>query len=318
MLVRHTLKPQKKLRDRLLRERAPARIGLAAVFAGVASLSATGAEVSSRPPLGLTVAILDLAEAPDLTPAAPPEPPAPAWRTTFGSERQTLPEPKKVSDNGLLAALADSDAVLIQGVKAPASLRKLFPPRTWRLIVSRRIAASESVTEGEADPANADAVSAELPAATAIAVKVRASLRVTARALALRTNEPMPEEAPVANPPPAPQVAATAVRLVDRGRALWVASVALPPSCGAGTPEPCPAWAELDAWRAAKRGAGETTVIGGRLTAKNPAALAAETPQACLSHRIESDLQSQIMPPTEPIPLSQTGTGCLSIVRVGS
>jgi hypothetical protein len=318
VLVPHLLKPQKKLRDRLLREQAAARISLAAALAGFASLSATAAEVSSRPPLGLTVAILDLAEAPDLVPAPPPEPPAPAWRTTFGSERQTLPEPKKASESGLLATLADSDAVLIQGVKAPASLRKLFPPRTWRLIVSRRIVASENVTEGDADATNADAVSAELPAATAIAVKTRPSLRVTARALALRANEPMPDDAPVANPPTASQVAATAVRLVDRGRALWVVSVALPASCDAGAPEPCAAWAELDAWRAAKRGAGETTVVGGRLTGKNPTTLAAETPQACLSHRIESDLQSQIMPPREPIPLSQTGTGCISIVRVGS
>jgi hypothetical protein len=295
-----------------------------------ASNPVTAAEVSRRPqPLALTIAILDLAEAPDLSPAPPPEPVRPAWRTSFGSERQTETEIKPDAGSGPLAALADSDAVLIQGVKAAAPLRRLFPPRTWRLIVSRRIIKPDDATA----VAGADATSADLPAATAIAVKARQSLRVTARALALRldltppptddeTADTSPEAAvPATTPssiPASTSAAATAVRLVERGRTLWIASVALPASCGnGGEPAQCPAWTELEAWRSAKRGAGEATLIGGRLLGKKTAAPEAQTPQACVLHGIESDLQSQILPPPEAIRVSQTGTGCISIARIG-
>lgn len=279
-----------------------------------AAAPALAAEVSRRPaPTALTVAILDLAEAPDLAPPPRPEPQRPAWRTTFGSERQSEPERKLDPGSGPLAAIAGSDAVLIQGVKAAAELRRLFPPRTWRLIVSRQLAAPDAAAGPEADT-----LSADLPAATAIAVKARQTLRVTARTLALRLDATGSGDEPSETASPS-GAAATAVRLVERGRALWIASVALPPSCHreAGESDRCPAWSGLEAWRATKRESGEATLIGGRLAGKNPIEPAAETPQACRSHRIETDLQSQILPPAETIPLSQSGTGCISIVRVG-
>jgi hypothetical protein len=303
--------------------RASVRAALAATSLAICAADpVAAAEVSRRPqPIGLTVAILDLAEAPGLAPVAPREPTRPAWRTSFGSERQTEIEKKAETGKGPLAALANSDAVLIQGVKSAAPLRRLFPPRTWRLIVSHRIVTSE-------DTANAVVASEELPAATAIAVKARKSLRVTARARALRLDEPpastasdndspdTPVTAPT-SPTSLPATSATAVRLVERGRTLWLASVALPASCGASPSAQCPARAELEAWRSAKRGAGEATLVGGRLAEKNTTTPTAETPQACMSHGIVSDLKSEIVPHDEVIPLSQTSTGCISIVRVG-
>jgi hypothetical protein len=318
VLIKHTI-----LKYRAVRSRA-ARFFAYAGFAVISCEPISAAEVSSRPPpVGLTIAILDLAEAPGLAPVASPEPVRPAWRTSFGSERQNEPETKAEAGGGLLGTLANSDVVLIQGVKAAASLRRLFPPRTWRLIVSRRIITPDDLANADpTTPADAttptEVTSAELPAVTAIAVKARQSLRVTARALALRLDDATENKqaATVANTATGTPAAATAIRLVDRGRTLWLASVALPASCGNGSSAPCPAWAELDAWRAAKRGAGEATLIGGRLPGKNPTAPSAETPQACVAHGIESDLQSQILPPAEAIQLSQTGTGCISIVRI--
>lgn len=322
MLIKHTIGLLKYRPDH---PRA-ARFFAYAGFAVISCEPIYAAEVSSRPPpIGLTIAILDLAEAPSLAPVAPPQPVRPAWRTSFGSERQNETETKADAGGGLLGTLANSDVVLIQGVKAAAPLRRLFPPRTWRLIVSRRIITPEDLANTDATtPADAttsaDTTSAELPAVTAIAVKARQSLRVTARALALRLDdaaENTDTAATVSNTATRTLAAATAIRLVDRGRTLWLASVALPASCGNGNPTPCPAWTELDAWRAAKRGAGEATLIGGRLPGKNSTAPSAETPQACVSHGIASDLQSQILPPAEVAQLSQTATGCILIARIG-
>jgi hypothetical protein len=310
--VRQTPEPRKNRLQRRNRTLRLVWLCAAAALALAALRPAPAAEVSRRPkPAPLTVAILDLAEAPELAPQAKPAPAQAPWRTSFGSERQTETETKVDPGTGPLAAIADSDAVLIQGVKAAAPLRRLFPPRIWRLIVSRGIVASGDPPDGEAEP-----TSAELPALTAIAVKARRTLRVTARALALRPG-PTGSETEPADAESRPQAAVTAVRLVERGRALWIASIALPASCHGGEPDRCPAWSGLEAWRAAKRQAGDATLIGGRLPAKKIAERAAETPQACVSHRIDSDLETRILPTVETIPLSQTGAGCISIVRVG-
>lgn len=266
---------------------------------------AHAAEISRRGAPGpLTIAILDLAEASDLAPVKAPEPSRAAWRTSFGSERQNEPEVKPVTADTPFAALAESDAVLIQGVKAAAPLRRLFPPRTWRLIVSRRL-----VSPG--DPEGGETVRADLPAATAIAVKAKQTLRVTARAHALRLDDAAPDQSQ-----PNDQIAAaTAVRLVDRGRTLWLASVTLPPSCAADTAAPCRARQELEAWREAKRGAGEATLVGGRLI--GPATADAQSKTACLSHRIESDLKPEALSAPGSSKQPEPATGCISIVRIG-
>lgn len=279
---------------------------LLAVATVFAALPATAEEATRIEAGGLRIAILDLAQLPDLAP--PPsaaETRHTAWRTSFGAERQTEPPVVKViAGEGSLKSLAGIDAVLIQGVRAAAPLRRLFPPRSWRLIVSRRIIATD-------DPLAYRTNKAELPAATAIAIRAHESLRVTARTLALPLDDP-------AAPPSAASLpaAATAVRLVDtRGRALWLASVALPPVCGDGA-SACPPRQSLDTWRATRRQSGEPTVIGGRL-AGAPAATVKAAPTACSDHGIDSDLKSQSLPPQADGNSSDSSKGCISIIQLG-
>lgn len=251
---------------------------------------------------GLTVAVVDLREIPALAPHPAAEARQPAWRTTFGSERKTQPEIKTGLAATALAPIAAADVVLVQGVRANAPLRRLFPPRDWRLVVSRRILSST-------DPVGFRRARADLPHTTAIAVKARGHLRITARALslALHAGETAGE---------AGDAAATAVRLSDGGgRTLWLASIALPPSCGIEDP-PCPARGKLDAWRREKLASGEPTVIGGRMIAS--ARAAAENPdgeqELCASHGIESDVALEHVRETGNS--HDITNGCISVVRL--
>lgn len=251
---------------------------------------------------GLTVAIVDLAEIPELAPRPPAQDPRPAWRTTFGSERVTEPAVKAMPA-GPLTALADADIVLLQGVQAAAKLRRMFPPRAWRLIVSRDILSP-------ADPVGFRTVRSDLPRTTAIAVKARQDLRVTARTFSLRLGEESATQIPGS-----PEAAATAVRLVDRGRTLWLASIALPAACSIEDP-PCPALSVLDTWRAEKLKSGEPTVIGGRMKGSGSSEKKQDAaPPACASHTIESDLAWRRLPSTGP-DSHDSETGCISIVRI--
>ncbi|MCC7251746.1 hypothetical protein [Hyphomicrobium sp.] len=266
---------------------------------------ASGGE-AGRP--GLTIGIVDLAEIPELAPRPPAEVRRPAWRTSFGSERQTEPEIKAGGVQGPLEALAGCDVVLIQGVRAAAPLRRLFPPSAWRLIVSRRVLSAT-------DPVGFRSVRSDLPPTTAIAIKARQDLHLTARTYALRL------EVSVSGPAPErPEAAATAVRLVDRGRGgrtLWLASVALPPACSAEDP-PCTALETLDAWRQEKLASGEPTVIGGRMGGGAPAETdeGSDAGRACGSHTIDSDLAWQRLAPSADENSAEIGKGCISIVRL--
>ena len=85
---------------------------LALAFAGPAAADDTlapPAAAAQRPAMPLTVAILDLSTMPDLGPAKAATV-RPAWRTSFGSERQTAPEPKPTARDELLATLERVDA----------------------------------------------------------------------------------------------------------------------------------------------------------------------------------------------------------------
>lgn len=267
---------------------------------------ASAGDAPPAPARGLTIAILDLAEIPEFAPPPSAEARRPAWRTTFGSERETVPESKASTGSGPLAALAGADAVLIQGVRASARLRRLFPPRAWRLIVSRKVLSLS-------DPVGFRTARSDLPPSTAIAVKARADLRIAARTHALHL-----EPKHSGQPPGNTEASATAVRLVDaRGRTLWLASVALPAACASKEP-PCPALDALDAWRKEKLANDEPTVIGGRITAvprrgaeKNGAAT-----DACVSHTVESDLSWQRLPPASDNNSPDTGGACIEIVRL--
>lgn len=281
------------------------RTGLATlILAAAPSLSTAGGAGETHAASGLTIAILDLSDIPALAPRTPPEIRQPAWRTTFGSERQSKPRVDAGAVSGPLAALAGIDAVLIQGVQAAAPLRRLFPPREWRLIVSRRVLSAT-------DPVGFRTARSNLPLTTAIAVKASQDLRVTARTLALNLEQPAPSDQ---------QAAATAVRLIDRGgRTLWLASIALPPSCSVEDP-PCPAFASLDAWRKTKLDGGEPTLIGGRMnaSAKEPdnAAKSDAGVVPCASHTIDSDLAWERVAPPAAKTSSENSDGCISIVRL--
>lgn len=254
----------------------------------------------------LTVAIVNLAEIPDLAPRPPPESRRPAWRTTFGSERVTEPEIKP-SGGESLAPLAGADVVLIQGVQVAARLRRLFPPRAWRLVVSRRILSAT-------DPVGFRTVRSNRPPTTAIAIRARPDLRITARAFTLALDGPGATQSADES-----EAAATAVRLVDLGgRNIWLASVALPASCGTGDP-PCPALKALEAWRRERLDAGEPALVGGRIGAGPPADPApppSDAPVPCASHTIESDLPWHRQPDPPDMISPESRKSCISIVRL--
>lgn len=255
---------------------------------------------------GLTVAVVDLSDVPGLVPR-PPEARRPAWRTTFGSERVT--EPVVESGGDSLAALAEVDAVLIQGVRGSARLRRLFPPRNWRLIVSRRALSAT-------DPVGFRGVRSDLPPTTAIAVKARQDLRITARVATLALDRPGGSAASEAE-----RATATAVRLVDRGgRALWLASAALPPSCSAEAPA-CGPLETLDAWRREQAGNGEPALIAGGIArpataAAEEATSAGDAAAGCASHAIETDLPWERVPPAAPAASAVSPPSCISIIRI--
>jgi hypothetical protein len=281
------------------------RLGAAVIAASIAVSPATAG--GSRPDEatgGLTIAILDLAEVPALAPPKPMRTDQSAWRTSFGSERKSEPKVKASSPDSPLAAIADADAVLIQGVHAAAPLRRLFPPRTWRLIVSRDLAAAANSPRGT--NAGSDA------AITAIAIKARPDLRVTARAAGLRLEATEAQDDSGASP----QTTVTAVRLVDAGRAIWLASVALPAGCREASA--CPARQQLNAWRDTKRGDGELTVIGGRTQAEQSGrAPTVENPTACTAHGIDADSHWQSIPVPALENLQNPTSGCITMIRLG-
>ena len=96
------------------------------------------------------------------------DPPAPQWRTSFGSERRSEPVKAKSSTS------VDADIVLLQGVTHVPTLRRWFPAGQWRLVVSRQIHAASADPDANATVADR----APIPT-TAVAVRLRRGLRVT-------------------------------------------------------------------------------------------------------------------------------------------
>lgn len=270
--------------------------GVGAVLAMGLTAAPARAEADAASPPALTVAILDLAEAPGLAPPKPARVESAPWRTSFGSERTTQREKKPTADDGPMGLIGLADAVLIQGVHAAAPLRRLFPPKTWRLVVSRGMAGADA----------SFASNPRLPPTTAIAIKAREDLRVTARTRELRLTDVDADAAAEG------AASATAIRIAAPGRAIWLASVALPAGCRDETA--CAARASLEAWRATKRGEGASTLVGGR-TRGHEAQAPQDAPQKCAAHAIDSDLRA------EPVALSGSPgaapvAGCIAIVRL--
>lgn len=244
-------------------------------LATVLAASPAVAQDRTTPP-SLTIAILDPAEVPEL-----------ALSASFGE--------------GLLSDLSGVDAVLIQGVHAAAPLRRLFPPRAWRLIISRNILAA-------GDPRGLRAGPTDLQPGAAIAVRVRKDLRITGRSLTLR----LPKPGSFAGDADS---SVAAVRLMAGGRTFWLGSIALPASCSVEEP-PCPTLQTLDAWREEMRKRGEPALIGGRIASQPATETTAEAPVGCASYSIDSDLLWQRIPRDEGGNLSSNTIRCVSTVRI--
>lgn len=252
----------------------------------------------------LTIAIVDLADIPAVTPPPRREPQL-SWRTSFGSERQTQPSHNPEAALSSLGELSEADAVLIQGVRPDTPLRRMFPPSKWRLIVSRKILSPS-------DPIGFRAVRSDLPPVTAVAVKARKDIRVTARLPNLKLSETTPAVS-AENP-----AAATAVRVTaPNGSTLWLASISFPSDCSAEDP-PCEALTALDQWRRERRDGGEPTLVGGRIavpTHSTSEITEKDTP-TCASHVIESDLPWQHEKHQRTDLNNETSGNCISVIRI--
>lgn len=131
-------------------------------------------------------------------------------------------------------------------------VRRLFPARDWKLVVSRQLLTSDDPL----DPWSRDAVASR--PVTAIAVRYQQGVRVIGQdhTMELAAHD---ASAPAGAAPPA----ATAVRLNVQGKTVWAVSVALTPGCAADAG--CPARAALEHWRQARRSEGDVTIAGGGL-----------------------------------------------------
>lgn len=216
----------------------------------LAALAQAGAETPAVPPSNQTLTILsvDAATLPGLA-TARPETLAPSWRTSFGSERRSAPERSKPQGG------VDADLVLLQSVRDIKSLRLWFPAREWKLVVSKQLLFSDDPPE----PATRDGL-APVPT-TAVAVRYRPGLRVTAQ-------DHLMDMAKGGSG--SPSAAGTAVRVLIEGRETWALSVLLPDACfGPGSP-PCPALDALKAWHLSKEPDGVRRVTGGRYATDQP------------------------------------------------
>ena len=205
------------------------------------------------------------------------------WRTSFGSERVTPPE---------IRYDLKADVVLLQGISDATRLRRFFfPARNWHLIVTRQKLTDVAM---RADPASASS------GITGVAIRVRDDLRITGR-------EFFPRIGGEQNADGAAMLAGTAVRVLDRGRLVWLASFAVPPACAEG-PASCTARTRLTEWQESKRQSGEAVVIGGMLAA--PEAKPDAEGDRCDRQRLKSDIESFSLPIMTAENLAGPGSGC--------
>ena len=290
--------PASPSRNRVWRPRfavTAARVAIHGALAGLA-VSANGASsAESVSAKSLRIVSWDLAGAPNIRPNKALEAARPAWRTTFGSERRTqAAQEKKVT--GPLAI--DADVVLLQGLTSMRMVRRLFPARDWRLVVSRQILERDDPL----DPWSQDAMS--IVPTTAVAVRYQQDIRVTAQDHLMELAAPEPPSNAASTEKPA---AGTAVRISAAGQTLWVVSVAFTQSCLANVTA-CAARENLESWRRIHRIAGDLTLVGGRLTSTFSGML---PPPPCDGQAIEADPKP---PSAEPATGERTldpTAGCL-------
>lgn len=202
----------------------------------------------------LTLLSVDVRTLPGAGPQSS-SPAPPAWRTSFGSERRSE---KSVSPP---QTAVDADIVLLQGVTDFPLLRRWFPARNWKLVVSRQL----FDPAGETGEFPAPAARTRVPT-TAIAVRLRTGLRLTGRDHLLELATPSSTTTDAA-----PAAAGTAVRVQIDRRETWAISVLLPEECQSD----CPARVALQNWYQKRDGENVRRVTAGRfrLTA-DPAAAA--------------------------------------------
>lgn len=220
---------------------------LAAIAAAAAAVDVLPATAEADPENIETLKImaLDARSLPGL-PVAKPEAPPAQWRTSFGSERRSEPARPKPK------AAIDADIVLLQGVTDVRAMRAWFPAGQWRLIASPHVFAGS----GDEMQASPPSPTAPIPA-TAVAVRLRPGLRITAR-------DYLPEVAGPAGDAPS-GAAATAARIRFANRETWAVSVLLPDDCAGN----CPQRRALDRWHEERAAENVRRVTGGRFAPGN-------------------------------------------------
>jgi hypothetical protein len=245
------------------------------------------------PPSRLKIASWDLSEVPHLMPPLPATEQAASWRTSFGSERRSeaASKPVPASSN---SPVPDADIILLQGVSDVAALRRLLPPRQWRLVVSRWVS------------------TAPPGAMTAVAIRARRGLRITGREPAFEVA--ISEHAPAS---------ATAVRIADGTRMLWLLSVSLDDACAASK-DPCVARDRVAQWQQGKRGGGVLAIVGGHLatsqietsqSAKTDKAATPTPSDACRHQAIDgATLGGAAQQPV--VGAKKDGAGCVALAEL--
>ncbi len=177
------------------------------------------------------------------------------WRNTFGSQRRTAAWRTRGATG------IDADVIALQGITTINEVRRIFPARSHHLIVSRA-----ALTRPPA-PAAGNAANAAHSTLTAIAIRRRRGLRLTAQRHFLaprlgRTSEFAPS-------------LGLAVRLiVGPRRFVWLANITLNETCRPEQP-PIPACdaerlalVEVERWLALARRSGDTVILAGSAAAR--------------------------------------------------
>jgi len=163
-----------------------------------------------------------------------------SWRHTFGSERFDTKKTRLGIFN------LDVDVVLLQGVQNVRALRRVFPTRTWKLILSRdymrnlpplsRLPADLQIYDIAATEAN--------PRTPVTAVALRYQRRLRVRAIKhISVDETLAKTGSAVSTIPA----ATAIRINHFGAQLWLVSLALSEHC-AEDHSTCPPWVATKKW----------------------------------------------------------------------
>ena len=146
-----------------------------------------------------------------------PAEPASTWRHTFGSERRTA-RWRELAEAGFAA-----DIVALQGVTSAGDARRLFPARSYHVVVSRQLLArSNARSTGIAVFRN------DAPETTAVVYRRQRGVRLAG------FRHFLPLAAPAASGREQEAAAITAFRLRVYGKLIWVASLDLGDACGAG------------------------------------------------------------------------------------